>query len=160
VSFAIRDNAVAVNGSPATRALVAEARVARLATTEPGGRPHLVPLCFALEGDILYSAVDQKPKRSRRLKRLENIRRHPEVTVLVDHYEEDWSRLWWVRLRGEARVVEEGAECEHALALLEAKYDQYRAEPPAGPVLVLEVREWLAWSAAPGVLNDGRGGSQ
>jgi PPOX class probable F420-dependent enzyme len=146
---------VTVTGSPGMRALVAEARVAHLATTEAGGRPHLVPFCFALEGDTLYSAVDEKPKRSRRLKRLENIRSHPEVTVLVDHYEEDWSRLWWVRLRGEARVVEEGSEREHALSLLEAKYDQYRAEPPTGPVIVLGVREWRCWAAAPGTFNDG-----
>jgi PPOX class probable F420-dependent enzyme len=145
---------VTVNGSPDMRALVAEARIGHLATTEAGGRPHLVPFCFALEGDVLFSAVDEKPKRSRRLKRLENIRRHPEVTVLVDHYEEDWSRLWWVRLRGEARVVEESAERGHALALLEAKYDQYRAEPPTGPVIALEVREWRGWAAAPEAFDD------
>jgi PPOX class probable F420-dependent enzyme len=151
---------VAVNGSATMRALVAEARVAHLATTEADGRPHLVPFCFALEGDVVYSAVDQKPKRSRRLKRLENIRRHPEVTVLVDHYEEDWSRLWWVRLRGEARVVEEGVERDHALSLLVAKYDQYRAEPPTGPVIVIEVRGWRGWSAAPDEADEGRGGSQ
>jgi PPOX class probable F420-dependent enzyme len=158
VSSAIGENAVTVSGSPAMRALVAEARVAHLATTERGGRPHLVPFCFALEGDVLYSAVDQKPKRSTRLKRLENIRLHPEVTVLVDHYEEDWSQLWWVRLRGDARVVEEGAEREHAFSLLEAKYDQYRADPPSGPVIVVEVREWLGWSAD--TAGQGQGGSQ
>jgi PPOX class probable F420-dependent enzyme len=160
VRSAIGENAVAVNGSPAMRALVAEARVAHLATTDVGGGPHLVPFCFALEGEVLYSAVDQKPKRSRRLKRLENIRRHPEVTVLVDHYEEDWSRLWWVRLRGDARVVEEGAEREHALALLVDKYDQYRADPPTGPAIVIEVRDWRGWSAAPDEANEGRGESQ
>jgi PPOX class probable F420-dependent enzyme len=158
VSSAIGENAVTVTGSPALRTLVTEARVARLATTEADGPPHLVPCCFALEGDVLYSAVDEKPKRSRRLKRLENIRRHRGVTVLVDHYEEDWSRLWWVRLRGEARVVEDGMEREHALSLLEAKYDQYRAEPPTGPVIVVEVREWRGWAAAPEMFN-GEGGS-
>lgn len=77
------------------RERVAAARVGRLATLDAEGRPHLVPICFVLERETLYSAIDEKPKRSKRLKRLENIRRHPEVTVLVDHYEEDWTRLWW-----------------------------------------------------------------
>ena len=109
---------------------VAQARVGRLATVDHRGRPHLVPLCFALEGETLYSAVDEKPKRSKRLKRLENIRRRPEVTLLVDHYDEDWSRLWWVRLDGTATVLDEGPEREQALELLCAKYEQYRTEPP------------------------------
>jgi PPOX class probable F420-dependent enzyme len=127
------------------RSRVEGARVARLATVDAEGRPHLVPICFALDGDVLYSAVDEKPKRTRRLKRLENIRLHPTVTVLVDHYEEDWSRLWWVRLRGEARVLDDDGESRRALALLADKYPQYRREPPAGPVIRLEIREWLGW---------------
>jgi PPOX class probable F420-dependent enzyme len=130
------------------RSRVDRARVGRLATVDPDGRPHLVPICFALDGEVLYSAVDQKPKRSRRLRRLENIRRNPAVTVLVDHYEEDWSRLWWVRLRGEARVLDDGSESERALRLLAEKYAQYRREPPAGPVVRLDIREWRGWSAA------------
>jgi PPOX class probable F420-dependent enzyme len=124
-----------------------EARVARLATTDPDGRPHLVPIVFALDGDTLYSAVDRKPKRSTTLRRIENARARPDVTVLVDHYEEDWGRLWWVWLRGRARVLDDGDERERALALLQEKYPQYRAEPPDGPVLavdVTEVREWRA----------------
>lgn len=124
---------------------VAAARVARLATLGAGGRPHLVPICFALEGETLYSAVDAKPKRSRRLQRLENIRCRPEVTVLVDHYEEDWTRLWWVRLDGSARVLEEGSERQRALDLLRAKYEQYRAEPPAGPVIAVRIGVWRGW---------------
>ncbi|MGH3007762.1 MAG: TIGR03668 family PPOX class F420-dependent oxidoreductase [Gaiellaceae bacterium] len=138
-----------VGDSPEMRARVAGTRVGRLATTEAGGAPHLVPICYALEGDVLYSAVDEKPKRSKRLKRLANIRAHPGVTVLVDHYEEDWSRLWWVRLRGEARVLEEGPERDRALLLLAAKYDQYREQPPTGPVIAVKVEEWRAWSATP-----------
>jgi PPOX class probable F420-dependent enzyme len=106
------------------------ARVARLATTDPDGRPHLVPIVFALEGDTLYSAVDRKPKRSSKLRRIENARARPDVTILVDHYEDDWGRLWWIRLRGRARVLDDGEERERALALLEEKYPQYRAEPP------------------------------
>jgi PPOX class probable F420-dependent enzyme len=124
---------------------VAAARVARLATLGADGRPHLVPICFALEGETLYSAVDEKPKRSQRLQRLENIRRRPEVCVLVDHYEEDWTRLWWVRLDGSARVLEEGPERQRALDLLRAKYEQYRAESPAGPVIAVRIGAWCGW---------------
>jgi PPOX class probable F420-dependent enzyme len=123
-----------------------EARVARLATIDPDGRPHLVPIVFALDGDTLYSAVDHKPKRSQRLRRIENARERPEVTILVDHYEEDWRRLWWVRLRGRARVLDGGDECEHALALLATKYAQYRERPPEGPVLAVDVAEIRSWS--------------
>jgi PPOX class probable F420-dependent enzyme len=123
------------------------ARVARLATTDPDGRPHLVPIVFALDGDTLYSAVDRKPKRSTTLRRIENARARPDVTVLVDHYDDDWSRLWWVRLRGRARVLDDGDEHDRALELLAAKYAQYRDEPPVGPVLAVDVVETRAWSA-------------
>src|SRR5947207_5675122 len=122
-------------------------RVARLATIDPDGRPHVVPIVFALDGETLYSAVDQKPKRSMTLRRIENARARPDVTILVDHYEDDWSRLWWIRLRGRARVLDEGDERDHALVLLREKYPQYRVEPPEGPVLavdVIEMREWTA----------------
>jgi PPOX class probable F420-dependent enzyme len=130
------------------RRLVAEARVARLATIDSSGRSHLVPICFVLEGSTLYSAVDQKPKISTRLRRLDNIRDHPSVSVLVDHYEEDWSRLWWVRLRGEARVLEDGAERARALALLTMKYAQYRDAPPDGPAIAVAVDDWRGWAAS------------
>jgi PPOX class probable F420-dependent enzyme len=124
---------------------VREARVARLATVDAAGRPHLVPICFALEGETLYSAVDEKPKRSQRLKRLANIRGHPHVSVIVDHYEEDWSRLWWVRMDGTANVLDEGTEREHGLALLRAKYQQYQAEPPNGPIIAVRIDRWRGW---------------
>lgn len=123
------------------------ARVATLATLDPDGRTHLVPIVFAVDGDTIYSAVDRKPKRSQTLRRVENARARPDVTVLVDHYEEDWSRLWWVRLRGRARVLDDGEEREHALALLAAKYAQYRDDPPGGPVLAVDVVEVRSWSA-------------
>ena len=123
------------------------ARVATLATTDPDGRPHLVPIVFALAGDTLYSAVDRKPKRSRTLRRIENARARPDVTVLVDHYDEDWERLWWIRLRGRARVLDDGKERERALALLTAKYPQYREVPPDGPVLAVDVTQVRTWSA-------------
>jgi PPOX class probable F420-dependent enzyme len=129
-------------------ARLAAARVARLATTDPDGRPHLVPIVFALDGSTLYSAVDRKPKRSRRLRRIENARARPDVTVIVDHYAEDWASLWWIRLRGRARVLDAGDERERALALLAAKYPQYVAQPPDGPVLAVDIVERRAWAAS------------
>lgn len=119
----------------------------RLATTDPDGRPHLVPIVFAVDGDTLYSAVDRKPKRSRTLRRIENARARPEVTILVDHYNDDWTQLWWIRLRGRARVLDDGEERERALELLAAKYPQYRKEPPDGPVLAVDIDDTRAWSA-------------
>jgi PPOX class probable F420-dependent enzyme len=121
-----------------------EARVARLATVGGDGRPHLVPVCFAVEGETLYTAVDEKPKRTRELRRLRNIRADPRVEILIDHYDEDWSRLWWVRLRGTALVVDRD---ERALELLAAKYEQYAASPPRGPVIQVRIEERVAWSA-------------
>ena len=123
------------------------ARVARLATTDPDGRPHLVPIVFVVEGDTLYSAVDRKLKRSTRLRRIENARARPEVTILVDHYDDDWRHLWWLRLRGRARVLDDGQERAHALALLQEKYPQYRAEPPDGAVLAVDITEVRDWAA-------------
>jgi PPOX class probable F420-dependent enzyme len=128
-------------------ARLTRARVARLATIDPDGRPHLVPIVFALERDTLYSAVDRKPKRSSRLRRIENARARPEVTILVDHYEDDWGRLWWIRLRGRARVLEHGEERERALLLLRAKYPQYERQPPEGPVLAVDVTERRTWTS-------------
>jgi PPOX class probable F420-dependent enzyme len=130
------------------RRLVADADVGHLATIDAGGRPHVVPICFALAGETLYSAVDRKPKTSDRLRRLDNVRKNPSVAVLVDHYEEDWSRLWWVRLRGQARVLEEGPERDRGLALLQDKYLQYRSTPPLGAVIAVAVDDWRGWSAS------------
>jgi PPOX class probable F420-dependent enzyme len=129
------------------RERVREARVGRLATLAAEGRPHLVPFCFALDGDVLYSAVDEKPKRSKRLKRVENIRSRPHVAVLVDHYDDDWTRLWWVRMDGTARVLDSGDEREHALELLRSKYEQYRSQPPTGPVIAVHVEHWQGWTS-------------
>jgi PPOX class probable F420-dependent enzyme len=131
------------------RRLVVAARVGRLATTGRNAPVHLVPFCFVLSGSSLYSAVDEKPKRSRTLRRLDNIRANPAVTVLVDHYEEDWTKLWWVRLEGSARILDPGEEEElHARQLLADKYRQYRAQPPAGPLLAIDVGRWTGWEAA------------
>jgi PPOX class probable F420-dependent enzyme len=127
------------------RRRVAGSGVARLATLDVDGRPHLVPIAFVLDGDTLYSAVDAKPKRSRTLRRIENARRRPDVTVLVDNYDDDWTRLWWVRLRGRARVLEGGAEARRALELLTAKYEQYREVAPGLPVLAVDIQESRVW---------------
>jgi PPOX class probable F420-dependent enzyme len=123
-----------------------DARVARLATVGSDGRPHVVPICFAIDGDTLYTAVDEKPKRTRALKRLRNIEANPNVEVVIDHYEDDWSRLWWVRLQGRARLAELD---EHAAQLLAAKYPQYGSRPPAGPLVVIELERVVEWSAEP-----------
>ena len=117
-------------------------RVARLATVGADGRPHVVPVCFALDGDVLYTAVDEKPKSTRRLRRLANIEANPQVELVVDHWDEDWSRLWWVRLAGRAEIVERD---ERALELLQAKYPQYREAPPAGPFVVVTIERRSEW---------------
>lgn len=129
-------------------AKLAAARRGFLGTAGRNGRPHLVPICFVLDGDTCYSAVDWKPKRTARLRRLENVREQPWATLLVDHYEEDWSRLWWVRLDGRAVVLESGREFQRALGLLQARYEQYRSRPPSGPVLKLAIERWSGWSAS------------
>ena len=124
------------------------APVARLATVDAGGRPRVVPCCFALDGDVAYSAVDHKPKRSARLARLDDIRANPAVCLVVDHYEDDWSKLWWVRLDGTARVVEDGPEWERGVELLVAKYAQYQEQRPGGPVIAISVERARTWSAS------------
>jgi PPOX class probable F420-dependent enzyme len=133
---------------PDRRRRVEEARVARLATVDAEGRPHAVPVCFVLLGDMVYTAVDEKPKRHTRLRRLANLGDTGRACVLVDEYREDWSALWWVRLDGTGRVVEDPDEAARALAALCAKYPQYAARPPTGPVLAVTVERWSAWSAA------------
>jgi PPOX class probable F420-dependent enzyme len=126
--------------TPAER--FASARVARLATVGADGVPHLVPIVFAVTGDVIHTAVDAKPKRTNRLRRLANIAANPRVCVLADHYEEDWSALWWVRADGVARVRDESPE---ALAALVARYPHYRDTPPPGPFVQITVDRWTAW---------------
>ena len=121
------------------------ARVARLATADAAGRPHLVPIVFAVDGDRVYSVVDAKPKRTGALRRLANVRENPAVALLVDHFDEDWSALWWVRAEGEARVLEaDEAEARQAVALLAERYPQQQAQ---GAVLAVDVARWSGWSA-------------
>ncbi|MFJ3231937.1 TIGR03668 family PPOX class F420-dependent oxidoreductase [Streptomyces sp. NPDC086787] len=130
------------------------ARVARLATVGPDGRPHLVPVVFAALGaDRIVTAVDHKPKTTTRLKRLRNIAAHPSVCLLTDAYDDDWDRLWWARADGEAVLLPRDARTE-ALAPLCDKYPQYRDRPPDGPVVAVTVERWTGWravTASPGV---------
>jgi PPOX class probable F420-dependent enzyme len=130
------------------RRLVAASFVAHLATSGEDGRPHIVPICYALENHALYFAVDFKPKRTTNLKRLRNIAAQPAVSILVDHYEDDWDKLWWVRLDGSARLVREGHEAEKAVNLLALRYPQYRTERPAGPVVAVSIERMTGWSAS------------
>lgn len=132
------------------RGRVAGWPVARLATVDPAGRPRVVPCCFVLEGDVVYSAVDEKPKRTKRLRRLDDIAANSAVCLVVDHYADDWTQLWWVRLDGRARLVEGGPEWERAVGLLMEKYHQYRAQPPTGMVIAIDLEHWRAWSYAAG----------
>ena len=124
-----------------------KARVARLATVGPDG-PHLVPVVFAVDNDHLFVAVDHKPKRTTRLKRLTNIATNPLVSVLVDHYSDDWEQLWWVRADGEASIVTAPRDTTAGLDLLVAKYPQYRRQRPAGPLIDINVRSWSGWAAS------------
>jgi PPOX class probable F420-dependent enzyme len=126
----------------------AAARVARLATADSSGRPHLVPLVFAVHGDRIYSAVDAKPKRTTALRRLANVRENPSVALLVDHYDDgDWDALWWVRADGQGRVLEPAEpEAQRAVALLRERYPRQRG---AGAVLAVDVERWSGWAARP-----------
>jgi PPOX class probable F420-dependent enzyme len=128
----------------------AAATVARLATISPDGRPHIVPVTFAVDGDVIYSAVDAKPKTTTRLARLRNIAAEPRVAVLADHYEADWDRLWWARADGAADVLAGPAETAAPLALLARRYPQYRAARPGGPVIRIQVERWTGWAVSAG----------
>ena len=131
-------------------AMLREARVGRLATADAAGRPLLVPVCFAFDGAALYSAVDDKRKRTRDLRRLRNVRDNPQASLLVDVWDEDWTRLAWVSVEGHADVLNAGADFTRALTLLRAKYPQYRAMDLErdGAMLRLQADRILAWRAA------------
>lgn len=136
------------------RRRVAAARVGRLATVRPNGNPHLVPICFALlegdGGDVIVSGTDEKPKTTYELRRLQNIAERPAVTLLVDHYEEKWTRVWWVRVDGHGRVIEDGPERERAVEALREKYEQYEHIGLPGAVLAIDVDRWVGWAYAEG----------
>ncbi len=123
----------------------AAARVARLATVSASGVPHLVPVTFAVRGDTVVFAVDHKPKSTTSLRRLANIAENPAVCFLADGYDEDWSRLWWARADGVARVLSPGAE---PISWLVAKYDQYAQRPPEHAVVATEIHTWRGWTGS------------
>jgi PPOX class probable F420-dependent enzyme len=137
------------------RSRFAAARIARLATADAQGRPHLIPIVFAVDGDRVYSVVDAKPKRTRALRRLANVSQNPAVALLVDHYDDsDWDALWWVRAEGQARILDpEEPEAANAIALLKRRYPQQRA---TGQVLAVDVERWSGWAAG----NAPAGGSK
>lgn len=120
------------------------ARVARLATAGHDARPHLVPITFATYADLIVTPVDHKPKSTRHLRRLANIDQNPSVAVLVDHYDDDWSRLWWARADGMAEITEATSHPRLVAALAE-KYVQYRQHPPAEALIVIHVHRWSGW---------------
>ncbi|MFI0419873.1 TIGR03668 family PPOX class F420-dependent oxidoreductase [Spongiactinospora sp. 9N601] len=125
------------------RELFAAARVARLATVRPDGSPRLVPVTFAVRGDLVVTAVDHKPKTTTALRRLTDIEARPRVCLLADHYDDgDWTRLWWARADGHARVAHDGAPETEWLA---EKYPQYRDHPPRGPAVLITVDHWSGW---------------
>ncbi|HXF73865.1 MAG TPA: TIGR03668 family PPOX class F420-dependent oxidoreductase [Actinomycetota bacterium] len=136
----------------------AEARVGRLATVRPEGGPHVVPVVFALDGGTVWFAVDEKPKRHRRLQRLANLEADPRASVLVDAYDEDWRRLWWVRADGRARIVPTGPDLERAIELLARKYPPYAERRPPGPAVAIEVDRWAWWPRDPSTAPRPTGG--
>ena len=132
------------------QARFAAARVARLATIGRDGRPHLVPIVFAVAESTVYSAVDAKPKRTTALRRLANVEANPGVALLADHYDDgDWDALWWVRADGTGRVLTpDAAEARRAVELLTKRYPQHRVSPPTGRVLAVDVIRWTGWTAS------------
>ncbi|GAB3294357.1 TIGR03668 family PPOX class F420-dependent oxidoreductase [Parasphingorhabdus pacifica] len=140
-------------GQEQARIWFRRSRVARLATVTPPGRPHLVPVTFIVEqepsgSDLIVTAVDHKPKRAGTLKRLRNITANPNVSLLVDHYDDDWSQLWWVRADGRAEL---GSADDHPelVDTLAAKYSQYLEQRPSSTLVIVRVHRWNGWSATP-----------
>ena len=131
------------------RARFASVPVAHLGTADALGRPHVVVVTFAVQEDMIYTAVDQKPKSGANLKRLRNVAENPRVTMLADEYSADWDRLWWVRADGQAAVLTDQRQMTEPLRLLAGRYWQYREAPPTGPVLAVTVERWSGWAAAP-----------
>jgi PPOX class probable F420-dependent enzyme len=129
------------------RRRLAAARIGHLATVRPDGRPHVVPIVFAVDGDFVYSIADPKPKRGLDLLRQRNIAVNPAVSLLVDEYEESWERIWWVRADGEARIVEAGPDRDNAIGLLRSKYPQYATwSTPFGAAMVMRVARVTSWT--------------
>lgn len=120
--------------------------VVRLATSDDVGQPHVVVTTFVVARGLIFSAVDSKPKRGRNLKRLRNIQANPRVSVLADHYEDDWRQLWWARADGTAIVIESEQGMVEPIRLLGEKYWHYRKDRPEGPVIAVTVDRWTGWA--------------
>ncbi len=139
--------------SEADAVFLRAARIARLATASPAGEPHVIPVCFVLGGDAIYSAIDAKPKRAapRLLRRVRNIAANPRAMLVVDSYDEDWTRLRYVLVSGRTDILETGPEWERALELLREKYPQYRTMPTFSISLVirLQVEHVVSWPELP-----------
>jgi PPOX class probable F420-dependent enzyme len=137
-------------GEGEARNRFASVPVVRLGTADTQGRPHVVVVTFVVDGDMIYTAVDQKPKTTTRLKRLRNVGENPAVTMLADEYSDDWEALWWVRADGRAEVLVDQRQMAGPLRLLTSRYRQYREKPPTGPVLAVTAERWTGWSGATG----------
>jgi PPOX class probable F420-dependent enzyme len=125
-------------------------RVARLATVDAAGQPLVLPICYVAAGEVLYSPTDAKPKRVpvQRLKRLQNIRDHPQVALVIDDYQEDWTQLSYVLLHGSAAIITDGPAFEQAIVALRAKYPQYRAMSiPDNPMIAVQLTRVVSWGA-------------
>lgn len=127
--------------------MFAAARAAALATINPDGTPHLVPVVFAVHRETVYTAVDAKRKSTQRLRRLANIDADPRVCLIADNYSDDWSQLWWVRADGVATVHHSGDQMATGYGALRQKYPQYQRLALDGPVISVEVRRWSSWQA-------------
>jgi PPOX class probable F420-dependent enzyme len=140
------------------RSLIDRQRVARLATVDETGQPHVVPIVYAFDGQRLFTPVDAKPKRvgPHQLRRVRDLQASPRVAVIVDEYSDDWRDLAWVQIRGRATLVESGPEYDAGLALLEARYPQYTAMPLAGrPLIIIRVQHITGWRARPNRVGGG-----
>ena len=135
--------------SDVQRRFLERSRVAHLATADRSGAPHLVPVCFSLDGPSLYITVDEKPKRTDLpLKRIRNIQENPVVAVTVDRWDEDWTRLGWVMLRGPAEILTDGQEHDRAQDYLRQRYPQYAAmDLLVLPVIAVRIQRVLSWGA-------------
>lgn len=137
-----------MTGPPEGFASLLRARRGFLGVVGPDGTPRVLPICFTWAGDVIWTAVDGKPKRSDQLERLKSIKANPKVSFTVDRWDEDWSRLAWLQARGRARVLPHGPEAESALAALRGKYPQYERTPVEGPVIRIDVERWVGWEAS------------
>jgi PPOX class probable F420-dependent enzyme len=137
-------------GQDEMRHRIEQQRVVRLATIDDRGRAHVVPVIFAVDGDIFYSPTDRtKAEKPRPPKRLRNLDHDPRVTILADFYHEDWLKAWWVRIRGTGRVIGDSPERQHAIGLLDRKYKQFAGEAyveDGGPMVAVDIKDWLGWA--------------